>query len=73
MTIKVIAATRVPLTFGGYCKKGEVIKEINPDNVTRIVADGETGDVKLYYRNGLHEVYNANMVRVEIDMKGEQA
>lgn len=72
MKIRVIAAARVPLTFGGYCKKGEVIKEINPDNVIRFVADGGTGDVTFYYRNGLHEVYNANMVRIEIE-KGEQA
>ena len=67
MRIRIIAATKIPLTFGGYCKKGEVIKEINPDNVTRFVADGGTGDVTFYYRNGLHEVYNANMVRVEIE------
>lgn len=73
MTIKVKAAGKILNAFGGWYQKGDTIKEINPDNVKRIVSDGRCGDITFYYRNGLHEVYNQSAVVVEIDMKGEQA
>lgn len=45
-------------------KIGDVIKEINGKNVTNIEADSK--HIKLYYANGLHEVYHADRVRLEV-------
>ena len=46
-------------------KTGDVIKEINGKNVTKIMADSE--HIELYYSNGLLEYYHADKVRLEVE------
>ena len=46
-------------------KAGGIIKEINSENVTKIVADSK--HIKLYYANGLHEYYHADGARLEVE------
>ena len=44
-------------------KTGDVIKEINAKNVTKIEADSK--NITIYFKNGLHEVYHADKVKLE--------
>lgn len=61
--IKIIATRDIDGFFSH--KTGDVIKEINGKNVTKIVADSK--HIELYYSNGLLEYYHADKVRLEVE------
>ena len=46
-------------------KAGEVIKTIDGTNVTKIVTDAK--NIRIYFENGLHEVYLTEGVRMEVE------
>ena len=53
-------------TEGFFTKKaGEVIHEIDGENVTKITADSD--NIIIYFENGLCEAYHTERVRMEAE------
>jgi hypothetical protein len=62
--ITIIAAKDIEGFFP--MKAGEVIRSIDGlENVTKIEADSK--NISIYYKNGLHEVYITEYVRLEVE------
>ena len=68
-TLTIKATRRTQSSLGGFHEAGDTIKTINLDNVARVTCKDRKGNVTIYYRNGLREIYNGNNAEFILDFE----